>query len=149
MAKNTKQGAQETESRIHQAIIDIFMTQGWEAVTYGTIAKMLKLSRSGVQRVVPTKYEMVKVFQGEILSYVLASIDMTSPKTIESSWCNALQDRKFANCIRYYVMSAFSDQQSKQQAQVHLEQFYQKMGKAQVKQLLGESLDFFIRHADE
>ncbi|MGL4827632.1 MAG: TetR/AcrR family transcriptional regulator [Vibrionaceae bacterium] len=121
------------------------MTQGWEAVTYGTIAKMLKLSRSGVQRVVPTKYEMVKVFQGEILSYVLASIDTTSSKTIESSWRAALQDRKFANCIRYYVMSAFGDTLSKQQAQAHLEQLYQQMGSDQVKQLLGESVDFFIR----
>ncbi len=71
MAKNSQQDALRTEQLIHQAIIDIFMDQGWEAITYGSIAKHTGLSRGGVQRIVPNKEAMSNAFQGQLFAFVM------------------------------------------------------------------------------
>ena len=150
MAKNTKEGALQTECLIYKSITDIFMTDGWDAITYGTIAKKIGLSRSGIQRVVPTKEDMLKAFQSSLLLYVTEQIEITeqielnTPIGFKQKWHRALADKKFANCIKFYLFSALGDKAVANVAQEHMTTLYQRYGEAEVKACLGESLDYFI-----
>ncbi|WP_394210052.1 TetR/AcrR family transcriptional regulator [Enterovibrio calviensis] len=140
MAKNTKEGAQQTEAAIYQTIIDIFMEQGWDAVTYGSIAKRTGLSRSGIQRVVPTKESMTGAFQGQVFHYVVGLIDSTSHQTIKSTWCTALQEAKFIHCIKYFLGATSVDSSGKEKAAAALEKLFDLYGQSIVIELLGLSV---------
>ncbi len=114
MAKNTKEGALQTEALVYQSIIEIFFQDGWDAVTYGAIAKHTGLSRSGIQRVVPSKDSMVDAFQGQVVDYVNGLIDASSPETIKASWLAGLEQEKFAHCVRFLLGSVYMETQAKQ-----------------------------------
>ncbi len=140
MAKNSVQDALQTEKRIHQAIIDIFVEQGWPAVTYGSIAKHTGLSRGGVQRIVPNKEAMMAAFQGQILQIVADKVDYTNDDTIEKSWLIALQNHQFSNCVKFLITSIDSETLGKQRAKEGLDKLADKVGVDTVQRLIGLSV---------
>ncbi|WP_407330533.1 TetR/AcrR family transcriptional regulator [Enterovibrio sp. 27052020O] len=140
MAKNTKEGAQQTEALIYQTIIDIFMAQGWDAVTYGSIAKRTGLSRSGIQRVVPTKESMTDAFQGQVLQYITGLIDATSRQTIKTSWRAALEHSPFVHCVKYLLSSVNDDFGGREKSAAGLQKLFDRYGQAIVIELLGMSI---------
>lgn len=144
MARNTKQGSLLTENVVHQTIIDSMLNDGWEHITYGNLAKKVGLTRSGIQRIVPTKEIMIETFEQALLNYVITKIDDSSLEKIKSSWLSSLQDKKFANCIRFYLYSALSDNFQKVQVQKHLDIYYKRYGSDIVKEMLGHSYDYFM-----
>ncbi|EEY71153.1 Uncharacterised protein [Grimontia hollisae] len=139
MAKNTKEGALQTEVLIYQTIIDVFMEEGWEGVTYGSIAKRTGMSRSGIQRVVPTKESMVSAFQGQMLAYVTSKIDTTDSETIKQSWMLALKETKFANCIRYLLGAVNGGHEGKQKVVWGITTLIEQYGQTLVVELIGLS----------
>lgn len=140
MAKNTKEGALKTEALVLQTITDIFMQQGWDAITYGSIAKRTGLSRSGVQRIVPSKESMTRVFQSQIFSYIVSQLDDSSKKTLRETWLISLDDPKFVNCIRYLMGAAHAEFEGKSKVEMILNSMFQKYGEENVTELLGLSL---------
>ncbi len=140
MAKNTKEGALQTEALVHQTIIDIFMEHGWEAVTYGSIAKLTGLSRSGIQRIVPSKEAMGEAFQGQVFSYVIGKLDTSTSETVISSWLEALDDPKFSNCIRYLVGAVHAEEAGKLKAAKGLERMLSLLGRETTITLMGLSV---------
>lgn len=139
MAKNTKEGARQTEALIYQTIIEIFMEEGWDAVTYGSIAKRTGMSRSGIQRVVPTKESMVSAFQGQVLAYVTSKIDPTDSDTIKQSWMLALGETKFANCIRYLLGAVNGSHEGKEKVIFGVTTLIDRYGQTLVIELIGLS----------
>ncbi|MEZ9523135.1 TetR/AcrR family transcriptional regulator [Enterovibrio norvegicus] len=140
MAKNTKEGALQTEALVHQTIIDIFMEHGWEAVTYGSIAKLTGLSRSGIQRIVPSKEAMGEAFQGQVFSYVFDKLDTSTPEAVVTSWLNAFDDPKFSNCIRYLVGAVHAEDMGKRKAAKGLEKMSSLLGRETTITLMGLSV---------
>lgn len=139
MAKNTKEGALQTEALVYQSIIEIFFQDGWDAVTYGAIAKHTGLSRSGIQRVVPSKDSMVDAFQGQVVDYVSGLIDASSPETIKTSWLAALEREKFAHCVRFLLGSVYMDTQAKNKIGSGVEILIDKYGEKVIVELIGLS----------
>ncbi|USH03618.1 TetR/AcrR family transcriptional regulator [Grimontia kaedaensis] len=144
MAKNTKEGALQTEALIYRTIVDIFMEQGWDAVTYGSIAKRTGLSRSGIQRVVPTKESMVTAFQGQVLAYVTSQIDPTDNDTIKRTWIKALSETKFANCIRYLLGAVNGGDQGKEKVAYGVSKLIERYGQPLVIELIGLSAIYLL-----
>lgn len=144
MAKNTKQGALETEALIYRTIVEIFMEQGWDAVTYGSIAKRTGLSRSGIQRVVPTKEDMVSAFQGQVLAYVTSQIDTTDSESIKRTWIEALSETKFSNCIRYLLGAVNGGDQGKQKVAFGVSKLIEQFGQPMVIELIGLSTIYLL-----
>ncbi len=144
MAKNTKEGALKTEALVFQTITDLFMTQGWDAITYGSIAKQTGLSRSGVQRIVPSKEAMTKVFQSQIFSYISAQLDSKSDETLKKSWMAALKDKKFVHCVRYVMNAVHTDFEGKEKVIVILNGLFESYGEEIIIELLGITLVHFI-----
>ncbi|MGF1705105.1 MULTISPECIES: TetR/AcrR family transcriptional regulator [Enterovibrio] len=140
MAKNTKEGALQTEALVHQTIIDIFMEHGWEAVTYGSIAKLTGLSRSGIQRIVPSKEAMGEAFQGQVFSYVFGKLDTSTSETVIASWLKAFDDPKFSNCIRYLVGAVHAEDTGKLKAAKGLERMSSLLGREITITLMGLSV---------
>ncbi|WP_028024165.1 TetR/AcrR family transcriptional regulator [Enterovibrio calviensis] len=140
MAKNTREGAQQTEAAIYQTIIDIFMEEGWDAVTYGSIAKRTGLSRSGIQRVVPTKESMTDAFQGQVFSYVVGLIDDSSHRSIKLSWQAALNEPKFVHCIKYLINAINEHSGGKKKATLGLQRLMDLLGQQITVELLGMSV---------
>ncbi|MBV7299249.1 TetR/AcrR family transcriptional regulator [Enterovibrio paralichthyis] len=139
MAKNTKEGALQTEALVYQSIIEIFFQDGWDAVTYGAIAKYTGLSRSGIQRVVPSKDSMVDAFQGQVLDYVSGLIDASSPETIKASWLAGLEQEKFAHCVRFLLGSVYMETQAKNKIGNGVEILIDKYGEKVIIELIGLS----------
>ncbi|EOD77571.1 TetR family transcriptional regulator [Grimontia sp. AD028] len=144
MAKNTKQGALETEALIYRTIVEIFMEQGWDAVTYGSIAKRTGLSRSGIQRVVPTKEDMVSAFQGQVLAYVTSQIDTTDSDSIKRTWIEALSETQFSNCIRYLLGAVNGGDQGKQKVAFGVSKLIEQFGQPMVIELIGLSAIYLL-----
>ncbi|KXF81715.1 TetR/AcrR family transcriptional regulator [Enterovibrio coralii] len=140
MAKNTKEGALQTEHLVYQTIVDIFMESGWDAVTYGSIAKRTGLSRSGIQRIVPTKECMIVAFQGQVFSYVTNKIDDTNADSIKSSWQASLLDAKFANCVRYLIGAVSADEEGRHKAALGFQRLCSLYGEQVVIELMGISV---------
>lgn len=139
MAKNTKEGALQTEALVYQSIIEIFFQDGWDAVTYGAIAKHTGLSRSGIQRVVPSKDSMVDAFQGQVLDYVSGLIDASSPETIKASWLAGLEREKFVHCVRFLLGAVYMETQAKNKIGNGVEILIDKYGEKVIIELIGLS----------
>ncbi|WP_028863773.1 TetR family transcriptional regulator [Psychromonas aquimarina] len=137
MAKNSQQDARLTEQRIHQAIIDIFMEQGWQAVTYGSLAKHTGLSRGGVQRIVPSKEAMLNAFQGQIFQFVTGKLDFTTSAALFKSWNESLDNPQFRHCIKYLITAVNADSGGKQKAKTGLDKLAEMAGRENMHSLLG------------
>lgn len=144
MAKSSQQEAKATEQKVHQAIIDIFMDSGWEAVTYGNIAKYTGLSRGGVQRIVANKDSMLMAFQGQIYDFFINKLDFSNEKTLLDSWQAGLLDKKFRHCLKYLVGSINADVAAKRLTKVGLDKLKEKIGETQLFHLLGLSVYHLI-----
>ena len=140
MAKSTQKQALLTEQRIHQAIIDIFMEKGWEAISYGSIAKHTGLSRGGVQRIVPNKDAMMGAFQGQVTEYVSEQLDFSDEVTLTNSWMNALDNLQFRNCIKFFISAISTESPGKALAKKGFESFSEKVGEEKMQSLIGLSV---------
>ena len=140
MAKSTQKQALLTEKRIQQAIVDIFMEKGWEAISYGSIAKHTGLSRGGVQRIVPNKDAMMGAFQGQIALFVAEQLDFSTDESITESWMIALNNLQFRNCLKFFIGAISSDSLGKALAKKGFENFAEKMGQEKMQSLIGLSV---------
>lgn len=140
MAKSTQKQALLTELRIHQAIIDIFMEKGWEAISYGSIAKYTGLSRGGVQRIVPNKDAMMGAFQGQVTEFVSEQLDFSSETSLTDSWVTALDNLQFRNCIKFFISSISNESPGKEIAKKGFESFSEKVGQEKMQSLIGLSV---------
>jgi AcrR family transcriptional regulator len=142
MAKNSQKNALLTEKKIHQAILDIFLDEGWDAVTYGSIAKHTGLSRGGVQRVVPSKEAMSEVTKGKLLEIVTEQLDFENEDAFVQSWMNGLQDQRFSNCIKYLIIAVSAGEPGRKRALKGLDILAEQGGisKGIMRSLLGFSV---------
>jgi len=140
MAKSTQKQALVTEKRIHQAIVDIFMDKGWEAISYGSIANHTGLSRGGVQRIVPNKDAMLGAFQGQVSDYVSEQLDFTNDSLLTESWESALENSQFRNCIKFFIGAVSTDSPGKELARKDFDNFSDKIGKEKMQSLIGLSV---------
>ncbi|PKG38382.1 TetR/AcrR family transcriptional regulator [Psychromonas sp. Urea-02u-13] len=140
MAKSTQKQALLTEKRIHQAIVDIFMEKGWEAISYGSIAKHTGLSRGGVQRIVPNKDAMMSAFQGQVAQFVAGQLDFSTEKSITESWLIALENLQFRNCLKFFIGAISSDTLGKTLAKKGFDGFSDKVGQEKMQSLIGLSV---------
>ncbi|GLS89870.1 hypothetical protein GCM10007916_09370 [Psychromonas marina] len=140
MAKSTQQQALLTEQRIHQAIIDIFMDKGWEAISYGSIAKHTGLSRGGVQRIVPSKGAMMGAFQGQVTEYLYQNLDFSDDASLTSSWTEALENAQFRNCLKFFIGSISNESPAKALARNGFDNFANKIGHEKMQSLIGLSV---------
>ena len=140
MAKSTQKQALLTELRIHQAIIDIFMEKGWEAISYGSIAKHTGLSRGGVQRIVPNKDAMMGAFQGQVVEYVSEQLDFSDETSLTDSWVTALETLQFRNCIKFFISAISTESPGKALAKRGFESFSEKVGQEKMQSLIGLSV---------
>ncbi|HIP76006.1 MAG TPA: TetR/AcrR family transcriptional regulator [Psychromonas hadalis] len=142
MAKNSQKNALLTEQKIHQAILDIFLDRGWDAVTYGSIAKYTGLSRGGVQRVVPSKEAMSEVTKGKLLEIVTEELDFENEDAFVQSWMEGLQKQRFSNSIKYLVIAVSAGDAGRERSLKGLEILAKKGGitKGVMRSLLGFSV---------
>lgn len=140
MAKSTQKQALVTEKRIHQAIIDIFMEKGWEAISYGSIAKHTGLSRGGVQRIVPNKDAMLAAFQGQVATFVHDQLDFTNEHLLTESWTSALENLQFRNCIKFFIGAISTNSPGRVVARKGFDTFSEKIGQEKMQSLIGLSV---------
>ena len=146
MPKSSQQQAAENEANVFEAIVTIFMENGWEAVTYAEIAKRTGMTRGGIQRIVPNKDAMINAFRGQIFAYVMAQLDTTSEKAILDSWQRALEDHKFANCIRYLVTATTAKEEGRKRAAMGVQRLSDIFGETLTQRLIGMSVIHLLSH---
>ncbi|PKF62197.1 TetR/AcrR family transcriptional regulator [Psychromonas sp. psych-6C06] len=140
MAKSTQKQALLTEQRIQQAIVDIFMEKGWEAISYGSIAKHTGLSRGGVQRIVPNKDAMMGAFQGQVSEFFTKQLDFSNEHSLTDSWVRALDNLHFRNCLKFFIGAISNDSPGKALAKQGFENFSEKVGEEKMQSLIGLSV---------
>ena len=137
MAKSTQKKALETEKCIQQAIVDIFMEKGWEAISYGSIAKHTGLSRGGVQRIVPNKDAMLATFEGHVTDVFTKQLDFSSELSLMDSWLISLENLQFRNCLKFFICAISNDSLGKASAKKIFDGLSEKIGQDKMQSLIG------------
>lgn len=140
MAKSTQKQSLLTEKRIHQAIVDIFMEKGWEAISYGFIASHTGLSRGGVQRIVPSKEIMMTALQEPIIALIDGELDFSNDQSLKDSWIIALEKLPFRNCITFFIGAISGETSRKIFAKKGFEYFSKKVGQENMRTLISLSV---------
>lgn len=142
----------EANKRMYDAVIyQIFVTEGWEAITFDRLAKELNVRKSTLQGYYPSRGHFVSAVQGKILPMVLQFLDISSKDNFIHSWNQALHDNpQFATIIKMFIGNALQTDTSNitRQALSHLQrQLQQNMSRDDaelaIKISIGDSILVF------
>lgn len=109
MARITQQQKEENLSKFNKIIIDIFLNEGWHAVTYDNIAKIAGVRKSTLQGYYETHRDFGNAMKGQIFPVFIKHLDFSSRDRIIESWISALEDRVFRNILTMMISNASSD----------------------------------------
>ena len=73
-------------------IYEVFITDGWDCVTYDRISKHFGITKSSVQRYYPHRADFGKALSGRVFPLMVKHLDFTSKKTLLIHGAKALRD---------------------------------------------------------
>ncbi|MFK0572961.1 hypothetical protein [Endozoicomonas sp.] len=109
MAKISSEERARRKELYDSVILNIFMTESWEAITYDRLARELTISKSTLQRYYPSRMHFVTALQGKVMPIVARNLDFNSRQSFISSWESALNsDPHFRNVVRMFIDNLMS-----------------------------------------
>ncbi|KEI71357.1 TetR/AcrR family transcriptional regulator [Endozoicomonas elysicola] len=109
MAKISSEERARRKQMYDAVILNIFMTESWEAITYDRLARELTISKSTLQRYYPSRMHFVTALQGKVMPIVARNLDFSSSQLFISSWESALRnDLHFRNVVRMFIDNLMS-----------------------------------------
>lgn len=106
MARITQKQKEENQAKYNALIVKIFLSEGWESVTYDRLAKETGLRKSTLQGYYPSNREFAMALQGKILPIIMAQLDFSSRAAFILSWEQGLAEKEFSMVIRMFVANA-------------------------------------------
>ncbi|MEZ9246156.1 TetR/AcrR family transcriptional regulator [Vibrio lentus] len=89
-------------------IYEVFITDGWDCVTYDRISKHFGITKSSVQRYYPHRADFGKALSGRVFPLMVKHLDFTSKQDFIDSWRKGMEDRLFCMVAKMLVENAMT-----------------------------------------
>ncbi|MGL6258948.1 TetR/AcrR family transcriptional regulator [Vibrio sp. WXL103] len=112
MARITAQEKQEKKQRMDQRIVDIFLNEGWSAVTYDRLAKEFNVRKSSIQAYYPSSIMFATALQGIVFPIVVKTLNFESKQAFIDSWVSAYEDKSnhvFREAVEMLLQNILKD----------------------------------------
>lgn len=126
MVRITKKQKSENEKKYKYVVLELFLTEGHEALTYARVVQELGISISTLQGYFPTVYAMRRVAYEHIIPLMIESLDFSNPSTFHDSWDRALTEKPFRHSIELMFFHA-SQQSTVRDINLQIKEEFQKV----------------------
>lgn len=92
MARITVQEKQQKKEKLDECIVNIFLNEGWSAVTYDRLAKEFNVRKSSIQAYYPSSIMFATALQGIIFPILVKLLNFSSKEKFIDSWVVAYND---------------------------------------------------------
>ncbi len=106
MARITKAQWGENFASYNALILDIFLSEGWDNVTYDRLSKETGLRKSTLQGYYPSNTDFEAALKGKIFPIIVQHLDFSSKSALIESWKSAMHVNQFRMIMRMFVMHA-------------------------------------------
>ena len=106
MSRITKIQKLENQKHYDEIVLNLFLAEGHEALTYARIAQEVEVSITTLQGYYPTTRAIRSVLHQPMLSIVIESLEFSSEEAFLQSWQNALGNEQFLYVIKLMFFHA-------------------------------------------
>ncbi|MBC7005673.1 hypothetical protein BIZ37_24245 [Photobacterium sp. BZF1] len=106
MARISKDKWQENFAKYNAIILEIFLTEGWDFVTYDRLSKETGLRKSTLQGYYPSNQDFAVAMDGKVLPIIMQHLSFESREALIQSWAESLESQKFRMIMKMFVMHA-------------------------------------------
>ncbi|UPR59586.1 TetR/AcrR family transcriptional regulator [Vibrio sp. ED004] len=106
MARITQVQKLENQKNYDNIVLNLFLAEGHEALTYARIAQEIGISLTTLQGYYPSTRAIRSVLHKHMLSIVIQSLDFSSEAAFVQSWQDALGDEQFRYVIKLMFFHA-------------------------------------------
>lgn len=111
MARITQQQKIENQKKYNQVVLDLFLAEGHESLTYARIAKEIGVSLTTLQGYFPSTRAIRAALHGHILPIIMKPLDFTNENTFYESWDKALDEPQFQSVMKLIFFHASQTEQ--------------------------------------
>ncbi|TKF28655.1 TetR/AcrR family transcriptional regulator [Vibrio kanaloae] len=106
MARITQLQKIENQKKYNNIVLQLFLSEGHEALTYARIAQETGVSLTTLQGYFPSTRAIRAVLHKHVLSVMMAPLDFSTKSAFYDSWKAALNDKPFKNAIKLMFFHA-------------------------------------------
>ncbi|MBE8577708.1 TetR/AcrR family transcriptional regulator [Vibrio sp. OPT18] len=106
MARITQVQKLENQKNYDNIVLNLFLAEGHEALTYARIAQEVGISLTTLQGYYPSTRAIRSVLHEQMLSIVIDSLDFSSEALFIQSWQTALDNEQFRYVIKLMFFHA-------------------------------------------
>lgn len=106
MAKITAEEKERKKAELDAHIYKIFITEGWDAITYERMAKDFGTRKSSIQRYYEKRLDFGTALQGRVFPVVIQLLDLSCKERFIASWIQALENHTFREVNKLLVEHA-------------------------------------------
>lgn len=109
MARVSAEEIQRKRKMYDECILNLFLTEGWDAVTYDRIAKEMGITKSSLQRYYANKMQFSYALEGQVFQQATKLLDFTDRGSFLDSWKQSLNDNQiFRECLHIIMTNALA-----------------------------------------
>ncbi|MEZ9246135.1 TetR/AcrR family transcriptional regulator [Vibrio lentus] len=109
MARVSAEEIQRKRKMYDECILNLFLTEGWDAVTYDRIAKKMGITKSSLQRYYANKMQFAYALEGQVFQQATKLLDFTDRDSFLDSWKQSLNDNQiFRECLHIIMTNALA-----------------------------------------
>ncbi|MCB5361027.1 TetR/AcrR family transcriptional regulator [Vibrio lentus] len=109
MARVSAEEIQRKRKMYDECILNLFLTEGWDAVTYDRIAKEMGITKSSLQRYYANKMQFAYALEGQVFQQATKLLDFTDRDSFLDSWKQSLNENQiFRECLHIIMTNALA-----------------------------------------
>ncbi len=109
MARVSAEEIQRKRKMYDECILNLFLTEGWDAVTYDRIAKEMGKTKSSLQRYYANKMQFAYALEGKVFQQATKLLDFTDRGSFLDSWKKSLNENQiFRECLHIIMTNALA-----------------------------------------
>lgn len=109
MARVGAEEIQRKRKMYDECILNLFLTEGWDAVTYDRIAKEMGITKSSLQRYYANKMQFAYALEGQVFQQATKLLDFTDRGSFLDSWKKSLNENQiFRECLHIIMTNALA-----------------------------------------
>jgi|GEM_PF-3109235 len=140
MARISAEERERKKKAMDAIVFQIFMTEGWDHVTYDRLAKETGMGKSSVQRYYESKMMFATALQGKVFPLAVQKLNFTSSDAFIESWDRALHDpeshvfREVVRMLMTNIMNLGTSQHSRTAVMKIVQMLAQSIGEEKAQQ---------------
>ena len=107
MARISREQREQNLANYNEIILQIFLNEGWEYITYDRLSRDTGLRKSTLQGYYPTNQHFEVAIRGKIFPIIIHHLDFTDRNALFSSWKEAMKNTQFRMVMRMFVMQSY------------------------------------------